>query len=79
MREINSRTHGGAARSIDRRDVVVHLRVAVERKPIAEERQPPGEVESAKTRAGIARVSLLALVPAVRLKKLRRNECRLTG
>ena len=53
MGEIEAGPEGGAPRSVDGGDVVVHLRVGVEREPIADKGQPVGEVEGAKARAGI--------------------------
>src|SRR6185437_6525900 len=52
--KIQARSPGGTARSINGRNIVVDLRVAIERKPVAHEWKAIGEVERAKTCAGIA-------------------------
>ena len=53
MGEIEAGPVGGAPGSVGGGDIVMHLRVRIEREPIADKGQPVGEVEGAKARAGI--------------------------
>src|SRR6266567_5555499 len=58
VREVQARPPRSAPRSIDRRYVVVHLAIRVEREPVAHERQTIRKVECAKSRAGIVPAEL---------------------
>ena len=53
MGEIQAGPPGGTTRSVDGRDIVMHLGVRIEREPVADEGKPVGEVESAKAGAGV--------------------------
>ena len=55
MGKIEARPDGGAAGSVDRGNIVMHLRVRVERKPVADKREPVGEIESAEAGARVFR------------------------